>query len=189
MRRVAGSQRLHPLDPLRASCHSRAVHALALSAGLLLAGALLAGCEPPAPAPPAAATPAPAPSLAPSTPATAPAPVPSAAVDAAGAPVAPADLAWPKGFVLRRSGAIGGSVAPAAWFEFAAENSGPVDAARHTLDALAAAAGPNALSDLAPAADGRSAIGQVRGPKLSAVVAASADGSGATVRVTLEPLR
>ncbi len=165
------------------------MRALAPSAGLLLAGVLLAGCERPASAPASPATPAPASSPAPSLPATEPAPVASAAGDASGTPVAPADLAWPKGFVLRRSGAIGGSVAPAAWYEFAVDNLGPVDATRSALDALAAAAGPNALSDLAPAGDGKSAIGQVRGAGLSAVVAASADGSGSTVRVTLERLR
>jgi hypothetical protein len=91
--------------------------------------------------------------------------------------------------VVRRSGALGGSVAPAAWYEFGAENTGAVDAARRVLAVLADAAGPGALSDVAPAADGMSAIGQVRGPRLSAVVAASADGSGVVVRVTLEPLR
>jgi hypothetical protein len=98
-------------------------------------------------------------------------------------------LSWPRGFELRRSGALGGTVAPAAWYEFGASNTGAVDAARRALAALVEAAGTGALSDLAPAADGKSAVGQVRGPRLSAVVAASSEGSGATVRVTLEPLR
>jgi len=98
-------------------------------------------------------------------------------------------ISWPRGFVARRSGVIGGSVAPAAWYEFGTENGGAVDAARRALAALADAAGSGALSDLAPAADGKRAVGQIRGPRLSAVVAASAEGNGAVVRVTLEPLR
>lgn len=155
--------------------------------GLLVAGAFVAGCDRPAPAP--AAVPDVAPSLQPGLRPGEAEPSPEAS---AGPPPSAIDLpglSWPLGFVLRRSGALGGSVAPAAWYELGVENAGAVDAARRALDALAAAAGSGAVSDLAPAADGKSAIGQVRGPRLSAVVAASAEGNGASVRVTLEPLR
>ena len=96
--------------------------------------------------------------------------------------------AWPKGLALRRSGVLGGETSPAAWYELAAENTTAVDAARRTLSVLTTAAGEGAIADLAPGQDGKTAIGQVRGPRLSAVVAASEEGRGTLVRVTLEPL-
>lgn len=155
---------------------------------LLAAGAVLAGCERAAEPPPAA----PAPRLpadgAPS--AALPAAEPAPAIPPTGGPIPPAlpAPAWPKGLALRRSGVLGGATAPAAWYELAAENTSAVDAARRTLAALTAAAGDGALSDLAAGPDGKTAIGQVRGPRLSAVVAASDEGRGTLVRVTLEPL-
>jgi hypothetical protein len=84
---------------------------------------------------------------------------------------------------------LGGAAAPAAWFELTAENTAAAEAARRTLAVLTEAAGAGALSDLSAASDGMSVIGQVRGPRLSAVVAAASAGRTTTVRVTLEPLR
>ena len=165
------------------------MRALAPWTGLLVAGALLAGCDRPVSAPAPAAAPTPPPSLGPAPRLDGPEPSPDASADPPSLALALPGLSWPRGLVLRRSGTLGGSVAPAAWYELGVENAGAVDAARRVLDVLSDAAGPGALSDLAPAADGKSAIGQVRGPRLSAVVAASSEGSGATVRVTLEPLR
>jgi hypothetical protein len=167
------------------------VGALARRLGWLLAGALLAGCSRPPPAPHSAEAAAPEPPIAivprASAPGTA-APAAAAPPAASAWPALP-ELAWPKGLALRRSGVLGGAAAPAAWFEFTAEDTTAADAAGRTLAALTEAAGAGALSDLSAARDGTSVIGQVRGPLLSAVVAAASEGRTTTVRVTLEPLR
>lgn len=112
-----------------------------------------------------------------------------------GAPVPPVvapslagfEPAWPPGWELVERGSAGRDGRPLAWFTLRAGDP-PARAAERALDALRPLAGEGARSTLAGARAQERTIGQITGPRLSAVALAerASNATATEVRVTVD---